>query len=167
LHFFSFVYIIQYKSLIQFIMVDNTKVIFAKVPTAFPEVGEHMVVQKSEIDLDADIPQGAVLAKTLVLSVDPYMRGRMRDASVKSYSPAFTVGEPMNGHAVLEVLKSKSDKFAVGDYLYGMGQFAEYSIIPEAYSAYFEVRNGIKDSGLPISNYVGVLGMPGMTAYVG
>ncbi|CAO3628381.1 unnamed protein product [Mucor hiemalis] len=148
-------------------MVSNTQIIFAKVPTAFPVVGEHMVINKSEIDLDAEIPQGAVLTKTLVLSVDPYMRGRMRDASVKSYSPAFTLNEPMSGHTVLEVLKSNNDKFAVGDYLYGLGPFSEYAVIPEPYTAYLELRNDIKDSGLPITNYVGVLGMPGMTAYVG
>lgn len=148
-------------------MVANTKIIFAKVPTTFPVVGEHMVVEKSEIDLDAEIPQGAILVKTLVLSVDPYMRGRMRDASVQSYSPAFPLNQPMAGHVVAEVVKSNNDKFTVGDLVYGLGAFSEYALVPEAYAAYLEVRNEIKTSGLPISNYVGVLGMPGMTAYVG
>lgn len=148
-------------------MVANTQIIFAKVPTTFPEAGEHMVINKSEIDLEAEIPQGAILVKTLCLSVDPYMRGRMRDASVQSYSPAFPLNQPMSGHIVGEVLKSNNDKFNVGDYVYGMGAFAEYTVVPEAYLGYLEVRNEIKTSGLPITNYVGVLGMPGMTAYVG
>jgi NADPH-dependent curcumin reductase CurA len=148
-------------------MVSNTSVIFAKVPVTFPEVGEHMVVKKSEIDLEAEIPQGAILVKTLCLSVDPYMRARMRDASVESYSPAFPLGQPMSGHVVAEVLKSNNAKFTAGDYVYGLGAFSEYTVVPEAYSAYLEVRNEIKTSGLPITNYVGVLGMPGMTAYVG
>lgn len=148
-------------------MVSNTEIIYTKIPTAFPIVGENMVVKKSEIDLDADIPQGAILVKTLVLSVDPYMRGRMRDPSIESYLPAFTLNQPMDGHTILEVLKSNNNKFAVGDYLYGMGPFAQYAVIPETFAKDLEVRNDIKDCGLPISNYVGVLGMPGLTAYVG
>lgn len=148
-------------------MVSNTKIIFAKVPTTFPVVGEHMVVEKSEIDLEAEIPQGSVLTKTLVLSVDPYMRGRMRDAAVKSYSPPFPLNQPMSGHVVAQVIKSNNDKFVVGDFVYGLGAFSEYALVPEPYTPYLEVRNEVKDSGLPLSNYVGVLGMPGMTAYVG
>jgi NADPH-dependent curcumin reductase CurA len=148
-------------------MVTNTQVIFAKIPETFPVAGEHMVVEKNEIDLNADIPQGAILIKTLCLSVDPYMRGRMRDASVKSYSPAFPLGQPMNGHAVGQVIKSNNDKFKVDDIVYGMSAFAEYALVPEAYAGYLEVRNEIKTDGIPITNYIGVLGMPGMTAYVG
>ena len=148
-------------------MVANTQIIFAKVPTTFPEIGEHMIVEKSEIDINEEIPQGAILTKTLVLSVDPYMRGRMRDASVKSYSPPFALNQPMAGHVVAEVIKSNNDKFSVGDYVYGLGAFSEYALVPEAYLPYYEVRNDIKDSGIPLTNYVGILGMPGMTAYVG
>lgn len=148
-------------------MVTNTKIIFAKIPEAFPVAGEHMVVEKSEIDLDADIPQGAVLVRTLCLSVDPYMRGRMRDPSIKSYAPAFPLGQPMTGHAVGEVIKSNNDKFTVGDLVYGYSAFADYALIPEAYCHILEVRNEIKTDGIPITSYIGVLGMPGMTAYVG
>lgn len=148
-------------------MVSNTKVIFAKVPTTYPEVGEHMVVQKDEIDLEAEIPQGAVLLKTLALSVDPYMRGRMRDASKQSYSPAFPLGQPMNGHTMTVVVKSNNEKFKAGDLVYGMSPFSEYALIPEQFAGYLEVRNEAKDSGIPITNYIGILGMPGMTAYAG
>lgn len=148
-------------------MVANTKVIFSKIPTTFPAVGEHMTVEKSEIDLEAEIPQGAILTKTLVVSVDPYMRGRMRDPSIQSYVPAFIVDQPMSGFLVAQVIRSNNDNFKVGDMVYGVSSFCEYTIVPEAYTAYLEVRNEIKTSGLPISNYVGVLGMPGMTAYVG
>ncbi|KAG1057233.1 hypothetical protein G6F43_000928 [Rhizopus delemar] len=148
-------------------MVSNTKVIFSKVPTTYPEAGEHMKVERSEIDLNADIPQGSVLVKVLCLSVDPYMRGRMRDESKKSYSAAFPLGQPMNGHAMGEVLKSSNDKFKVGDLVYGMLPFVEYAVIPEQFTSYIEVRNEAKSSGLPLTNYIGVLGMPGMTAYVG
>ncbi|KAL7317748.1 hypothetical protein PS15m_004059 [Mucor circinelloides] len=148
-------------------MVANTQVIYTKIPTTYPAEGEHMIVQKSEIDLDAELPQGAILVKTLCLSVDPYMRGRMRDPKIKSYSPAFTVNQPMSGYVMASVVKSNNDKFKAGDLVYGMSAFSEYALVPEPYTAYLEVRNEAKDSGLPLTNYIGVLGMPGMTAYVG
>ncbi|KAG1442058.1 hypothetical protein G6F56_011220 [Rhizopus delemar] len=148
-------------------MVSNTKVIFAKVPTTFPVAGEHMKVEKSEIDLEAEIPQGSVLLKTLCLSVDPYMRGRMRDATKKSYSPAFPLDQPMNGHSMTQVIKSNNEKYKVGDLVYGVSPFSEYALIPEQFTSYLEVRNEPKNSGIPLSHYIGVLGMPGMTAYVG
>ncbi|KAL9555038.1 hypothetical protein MBANPS3_002548 [Mucor bainieri] len=148
-------------------MVANTQVIFTKVPTAYPTEGEHMIIRKSEIDLDAELLPGAILVKTLCLSVDPYMRGRMRDASIQSYSPAFPIDGPMSGHTMTSVVKSNNDKFKEGDIVYGMSGFSEYALIPEAEAAQLEVRNDAKDSGLPLTNYIGVLGMPGMTAYVG
>ncbi|CEG77615.1 hypothetical protein RMATCC62417_12330 [Rhizopus microsporus] len=148
-------------------MVSNTKIIFAQVPTGYPEPGVHMKVEKSEIDLNADIPQGSVLLKVLCLSVDPYMRGRMREAHKKSYSPAFPLGQPMNGHAMSQVVKSNNEKFKVGDLVYGMTPFVEYALIPEQFTSYLEIRNEAKDSDIPLTNFIGVLGMPGMTAYVG
>ncbi|KAI7903391.1 uncharacterized protein BX663DRAFT_508436 [Cokeromyces recurvatus] len=148
-------------------MVSNTKIIFEKIPSSYPETGEHMVVKKDEINLEADIPDGAILLKTLCLSVDPYMRGRMRDANIKSYSPAFILGEPMNGHAMSEVIKSNNESFKVGDIVYGMTPFSEYNLIPKDWTKLFEVRNEAKTAGIPITNYIGILGMPGMTAYVG
>ncbi|KAI8332630.1 hypothetical protein BC941DRAFT_436101 [Chlamydoabsidia padenii] len=150
-------------------MVSNTQIIFSKVPTTYPVVGEHITVNKTDFDLDAPLADGEFILKTLVLSVDPYMRGRMRDSSVKSYSPAFPLGQPMTGHTVKEVVKSKSANFKEGDYVYGMGTFEEYfklnDQIAKAYG--LVVRNDPKTNGIPISNYVGILGMPGMTAYVG
>jgi hypothetical protein len=85
----------------------------------------------------------------------------------KSYSPPFTLNEPMNGHVVAEVIKSNNPKYKQGDYVYGNGPFQEYTHVPAAQAARFVVRNEARDSGLPISYYVGVLGMPGLTAYVG
>ncbi|KAI8888421.1 NAD(P)-binding protein [Backusella circina FSU 941] len=148
-------------------MVKNTQVVFSKVPEKYPVIGEHMTVNETEIDLDAEIPQGSILVKTLVLSVDPYMRGRMRDASVKSYSPAFALDQPMNSHVMALVLKSNNDRFAEGDLVYGLGSHQNYVVVPEPYTKLLEVRNEAKDSGIPLSNYVGVLGMPGNTAYTG
>ncbi|KAI9484436.1 hypothetical protein BDB00DRAFT_792865 [Zychaea mexicana] len=130
--------------------------IFSKIPTTYPVPGEHITVKDSTIDLDAPLEEGQFILKLLSLSVDPYMRGRMRDASIKSYSPAFPLGKPMTGDTVNVVVKSNNANFKEGDLVYsktGCGIFA--------------VRNEPKKTGIPITNYVGVLAMPGMTAYVG
>ncbi|KAI7863004.1 hypothetical protein BDF14DRAFT_1848783 [Spinellus fusiger] len=148
-------------------MVSNTKVIFSKVPTGLPVIGEHLTVRKDEINLDKELAEGEFLIKILYLSVDPYMRPRMHDASTESYTPAFPLNEPMNGHAISVVLKSNNDTFKVDDLVYGMTYFSEYIHVPAAFAGYFEVRNEFRGSKLPLSYSVGVLGMPGMTAYTG
>ncbi|KAI9499164.1 hypothetical protein BDB00DRAFT_948886 [Zychaea mexicana] len=148
----------------------NKQVIFSKVPTTYPVPGEHITVQDSTIDLTAPLEEGQFILKLLTLSVDPYMRGRMRDASIKSYSPAFPLGKPMTGDTMNVVVKSNNANFKEGDLVYGKtgcGIFAEYSVISKGMEPMFEVRNEPKETGLPITNYVGVLAMPGMTAYVG
>ncbi|KAI9499161.1 hypothetical protein BDB00DRAFT_783252 [Zychaea mexicana] len=146
----------------------NKQVIFSKIPTTYPLSGEHITVQTSSIDLDAPLGESQFILKLLVLSVDPYMRGRMRDSSVKSYFPAFTLGEPMNGGSMSVVLKSNNNKFKEGDLVYGgMGSFQEYILVTKETEALYVVRNDPKKTGIPLTNYVGALGMPGMTAYVG
>ncbi|CAO3625648.1 unnamed protein product [Cunninghamella blakesleeana] len=150
-------------------MVSNKQAIYSKIPTGYPEIGEHLTSNTAEFDLDQPLNDGEFITKTLVLSVDPYFRGRMRDPSVKSYSPAFIPGQPLNGHVVLEVLRSKNNDYKEGDYLYGMGIYQEYAKYTAelAKALKLTVRNDPKENGLPVSNYVGVLGMPGLTAYTG
>jgi NADPH-dependent curcumin reductase CurA len=103
--------------------------------------------------------EGEVLVRTTVMSVDPYMRGRMND--VKSYIPPFQIGQPLDGGAVGEVVASTSDAHPVGaSVLHGLG-WREYAVVP-ARSA------SVVDTALaPASAYLGVLGMPGLTAYAG
>ncbi|CAO3595375.1 unnamed protein product [Absidia cylindrospora] len=97
------------------------------------------------------------------------MRGRMRDASVKSYSPPFALNEPMTGHTMKLVIKSKSSLYPEQSYVYGLGSFEEYTKLNDQVAKAYGlvVRNDPKTNGIPLSNYVGVLGMPGMTAYAG
>lgn len=102
---------------------------------------------------------GQVLVRNEYLSVDPYMRGRMND--VKSYVPPFQLGKAMDGGAVGYVVASEAEGFQVGDaVLHGLG-WREY--------ATFDAKHAVKvDAELaPLSYYLGVLGMPGMTAYAG
>jgi hypothetical protein len=109
-----------------------------------------------------DVPEpgpGQVLVRNLVMSVDPYMRGRMNDA--KSYAPPFAVGEVMYGGAVGEVISSADDSLATGDMvLHGLG-WREYALVEAKHAALVDL------SLAPAGAYLGVLGMPGLTAYSG
>jgi NADPH-dependent curcumin reductase CurA len=106
----------------------------------------------------ANVADGQVLRKTLYLSLDPYMRGRMSDAP--SYAASVDIGGLMVGHTVSEVLESRNAAFQKGDVVAGYDGWQEYGI-----SNGKDVRP--LDRGLPVTTALGVLGMPGMTAYVG
>ncbi|QES50294.1 NADP-dependent oxidoreductase [Streptomyces venezuelae] len=111
-----------------------------------------------EVPVAAPAP-GHILVRNLHMSVDPYMRGRMND--VKSYIPPFELDRPMDGGAVGEVIASAAEGFEVGDHvLHGLG-WREYADV-EAGQA-----TKVDGSLAPLSAYLGVLGMPGMTAYAG
>ena len=103
--------------------------------------------------------EGEFVARALFLSVDPYMRGRMRD--VKSYAVPAALGEVMVGGAVSQVIASKNPAFVEGDIVQGSFGWQEY-----ATSDGTDVRT-VDASLAPISTALGVLGMPGMTAYFG
>ncbi|THE64662.1 NADP-dependent oxidoreductase [Salinadaptatus halalkaliphilus] len=102
---------------------------------------------------------GEVLVETLYQSVDPYMRGRMRDA--ESYADPWNVGEPMKAGIVGEVLESNADDIAAGDIVTGDGLWAEHAAIDAD-----DLRTVDPELG-PVSTALGVLGMPGATAYFG
>ncbi|ARS89253.1 NADP-dependent oxidoreductase [Natrarchaeobaculum aegyptiacum] len=102
---------------------------------------------------------GEVLVKTLYQSVDPYMRGRMRDA--ESYAEPWDVGDPMKASVVGEVLESEAETFEPGDIVTGDLLWAEHAVADAD-----ELQRVDPDLG-PISTAVGVLGMPGVTAYWG
>lgn len=75
--------------------VNNGRALFNSVPEGFPEPGKTIVYDSTEtIDLESVALNGGLLVKTLELSIDPYMRGRMREPSKKSYNDAFTIGKP-------------------------------------------------------------------------
>jgi hypothetical protein len=113
--------------------------------------------------VEVDVPDpgpGQVLVRNLFMSVDPYMRGRMNDA--KSYSPPFVLDEAMTGAAVGEVVASRSPDVAVGTVVLHHLGWREYAVVDAAH-----VRPVDPDAAPTLSAYLGVLGMPGQTAYVG
>lgn len=132
-------------------------------PTGYPEPGKTTVYDESQtIDIDNIPLHGGFLLKTLVLSIDPYLRGRMR-AGDGSYVSGFPLGKPIVSNGVGVVLRSETPGVKVGDHLHGHIPHEEYSIWPTLGNLL-----PIEDKqGLPWSVYVGAAGMPGQTAYMG
>jgi NADPH-dependent curcumin reductase CurA len=100
-----------------------------------------------------------LLLKTKYLSLDPYMRGRMSEAL--SYVPPFVIGEPLGGGTVSEVVASHHPKFVPGDVVLAYGGWQDYSVSDGSGLRKLDPKLA------PVSTALGVLGMPGMTAYVG
>ena len=112
--------------------------------------------------VDTEVPTpGAnqILVRNLFMSVDPAMRGRMRD--VKSYAPPFEVGEVMSGGAVGEVVESHVDDVKPGDHVLHQAGWRTHAVLDAG--RYVKVDG----AAAPLSTYLGVLGMPGLTAYSG
>ncbi|NIC00777.1 NADP-dependent oxidoreductase [Halobacterium sp. R2-5] len=134
---------------------SNREWVFAERPEGEPDMDSFELRET-----DVPSPQhGELLVRVRYLSVDPYMRGRMRDA--ESYAEPWDVGDPMAGAVVGEVVESESDAYDAGDLVTGNGTWADYSVLDAGEVA--PVDPSIAD--LPA--YLGVLGMPGRTAYFG
>ena len=135
--------------------MTTQQIVLAARPKGTPTLDDF---RTASIELKA-IENGEVLLKGLYYSVDPYMRGRMNDA--KSYAAPFQIDQPIHGGIVAEVVESKSNKFNIGDIVLGMLPWQENIIAKEK-----EIQK--IDAGIaPASYYLGVLGMPGLTAYFG
>jgi NADPH-dependent curcumin reductase CurA len=102
---------------------------------------------------------GQLVVRNVFMSVDPYMRGRMNDT--KSYVPPFQIGEVLQAGTVGQVIASNHADFAEGDYVTGMLGWENYSVSDGS-----QLRT-IDAGALPLSYHLGILGMPGMTAYIG
>ncbi len=145
-------------------MVQNKALIFKSVPEAAPIPGQHLAVETRDFDLNAPLPPGGLVVKSYYASFDPYMRGRMRSPEKKSYSPPFTLGEPMASHSVARVLKSDNPNFKVGELVKGAMRIMEYYALPKEWveRAITKLENPYN---LDLKHFIGALGMPGLTAY--
>ena len=108
------------------------------------------------------LADGQVLVRHHYLSLDPYMRGRMNDS--KSYAQPQPLGEVMIGGTVGEVVESRHPKFAVGDKVVGMGGWQEYSVVDGDAPG---MLRKVDTTHVPLSHYLGAVGMPGVTAWYG
>ncbi|WP_299985583.1 NADP-dependent oxidoreductase [uncultured Pontibacter sp.] len=106
-----------------------------------------------------ELQEGQLLLKTLYASVDPYMRGRMSDA--KSYVAPYNLNEPITGGVVAEVVESRNDRYKAGAIVLGNLPWQTYSI------SNGKGLNQLDPDLAPLSYHLGVLGMPGLTAYCG
>jgi len=136
-------------------MSINRQITLASRPVGEPS-DDNFLLKEAEIPV---AQEGQVLCRTLYLSLDPYMRGRMSDAA--SYADSVDIGAPMVGATVSEVMESKHPNFEEGEIVLGFGGWQEYAALNGD-----ELRK-IDPSIAPISTAVGVLGMPGTTAYTG
>ncbi len=138
-------------------MTPNTyrEIQLANRPEGTPTDNDFNFVEKEIPAIGAE----ELLLKTLYLSVDPYMRGRMKDQ--KSYVAPFELNKAISGGIVAEVIESKSEHFTQGDIVTGSMDWAEYNAV-EAKSV-----QKVDPSIAPISTRLGVLGLTGLTAYFG
>lgn len=136
-------------------MPRNTRIVLAARPQGRPKPTDFRIETA-----DASQPaEGEVLLKILYLSLDPYMRGRMNDA--KSYAKPVDIGAVMEGGTVAEVVASRNPKFAVGDVVLSHSGWQSLAISDGA-----GLRK-LDASAAPLTTALGVLGMPGFTAYSG
>ena len=135
--------------------MKTRQVVLQRRPVGMPQADD-FAVQEAELPAPGE---GEVYVENICMSVDPYMRGRMVDR--KSYTPPFQVGEALTGGAIGRVVQSKAPELAVGDHVeshYGWR---------EGFVAKANRLRRLGELHAPASAYLGVLGMPGMTAYVG
>src|SRR5690242_7788017 len=135
----------------------NRQFLLVSRPAAEPTLDNFKLVEAPIPDLG----DGQVLVRHTWLSLDPYMRGRMSDA--KSYAPPQPLNQVMIGGTAGEVIASRHHGFAPGDQVVGMGGWQEYSVVDGGTGAIRKVDT----TQIPLSAYLGPVGMPGVTAWYG
>jgi len=135
--------------------MQNRQIVLVSRPTGMPALSNFQI-------LDIEVPgpkEGEILLKTLYLSVDPYMRGRMNDR--ESYVPPFALHQAITGGAVAEIVASRASGYQAGEIVTGMLDWQLYSVAkPQA-------LRKIDPTLAPITTALGILGIPGLTAYFG
>ena len=137
-------------------MTTNQRIVLASRPTGAPSA-DNFRLEPAPL---APLEDGQLRVKHHYLSLDPYMRGRMSDA--KSYAQPQALNETMLGGTVGEVVESKNPKYAVGDKVTGFGGWQLYSTATGKGDV-----NKVDTTHIPLSAYLGSVGMPGMTAWYG
>ncbi|MCJ0763279.1 NADP-dependent oxidoreductase [Variovorax terrae] len=136
----------------------NQQIVLDNRPQGEATTGNFKLVSRDTPPLE----DGQVLVRHHYLSLDPYMRGRMNDG--KSYAQPQPLGEVMIGGTVGEVVESRSPKYAAGDKVVGMGGWQEYSVVSADQPG---ALRKVDTTHVPLSHYLGAVGMPGVTAWYG
>jgi NADPH-dependent curcumin reductase CurA len=132
------------------------QIVLASRPTGWPTAANFALTEADQ----SDLADGQIRVRNLFMSVDPYMRGRMNDA--ESYVPPFRLGKPLEGGAIGTVIESRSPELTAGDLVLHMLGWRDEAVLPAR-----QARKIAVAAGLSPSAYLGVLGMPTLTAYVG
>ena len=138
----------------------NRKIVLASRPPGMPTL-ENFRLEEEAVP---EITDGQYLVRNLWLSLDPYMRGRMSERA--SYASAVKIDSAMEGETVAQVVESKNPGAKVGDIVVGRFDWQDYRISSRPITKGWGVRK-LEPDGLPISTALGIVGMPGMTAYFG
>jgi len=139
-------------------MPINQQILLDNRPTGEASTSNFMLVSSDTPPLQ----EGQVLVRHHYLSLDPYMRGRMNDS--KSYAAPQPLGQVMIGGTAGEVVESRSPKFQPGDKVVGMGGWQEYSVVSADQPG---ALRKVDTTHVPLSHYLGAVGMPGVTAWYG
>ena len=132
----------------------NKTILFKNRPAGKPSTHDFEIISED----DPKPGEGEILLKSLYISVDPYLRGRMRNE--ESYIPPFQLNEPLESNVVAEVVESGNTNFNKGDHVAGMLQWKEYQVSKGT------GLNKVDKELAPLSAYLGVLGLTGLTAYL-
>jgi NADPH-dependent curcumin reductase CurA len=133
----------------------NHTILLNKRPTGKPQLSDFSLVTEEKPQIQA----GEVLLRTSYVSVDPYLRERMNDA--KSYISPFELNKPISSGVIAEVIESNQDGFSKGDFVSGMLEWKEYQ------KSDGKGLTKVDTTLVPQSAYLGVLGLTGLTAYLG
>ncbi len=139
-------------------MPRNQQILLDNRPAAEAQASNFKLV---ETDTPA-LTDGQVLVRHHFMSLDPYMRGRMNES--KSYAQPQPLGQVMQGGTVGEIVESRNPRFAVGEKVVGFGGWQQYSVVDANLPG---VLRKVDTSQVPLSHYLGAVGMPGVTAWYG
>lgn len=148
--------------------VSNKSLIFREIPTREMEVGVHMCFEDRPMSLTP--PPKGITIKTLNIGFDPHQRDRMRGPDFQGYVPGYVLGETMSGFTVAKVVESDNEEYKVGDIVSGVLPLAEYGVVPVEVLGYKPMASPVvwkvnNKYNLDLNNYIGPLGLAGMTAW--
>ena len=133
----------------------NKTILLKNRPSGIPTLKDFEVVEEEK----PSPKEGEILLKIKYISVDPYLRGRMRDE--ESYIPPFKLDEPIESGIIAEVIESRNPHFSKGDYVNGMLKWKEFQ------TSSGNGLNKVNKELAPLTAFLGVLGLTGITAYLG
>ncbi|KAL1978530.1 hypothetical protein VTN31DRAFT_1389 [Thermomyces dupontii] len=146
-------------------MPGNKVLMYRRVPDGLPVPGKDLVIEEAGYDASAPAPDGGLLLQNLYGSYDPYLRLRMLPPEVESIEPPFELNAPVSSNHIAKVLKSKNPNFKEGDLVQGLLPFQQVVAVQKSEISEWGVTRLENPLGIDIRHFLGILGMPGLTAY--